>query len=85
VTEYDIFEIMPDRSLLWRACTRSLKNANLMLMDFSKQSTNEFFAIHLLTNEIVARSNHESERSDSARMDTNAPSWTTVKSKKTSG
>ena len=54
-------------------------------MDFSKQSTNEFFAIHLLTNEIVARSNHESNSSDSAHIDTVAPSWATEKIKRTSG
>jgi len=55
VTEYDIFEAFPDGSVRWLACTLSVENANLMLADFCKQSPNEFFAIHLLTNEIVAR------------------------------
>lgn len=71
MTEYDIFEVLPDRNVIWRACTRSLKDANLMLVDFSKQSTNEFFAIHLLTNEIVARMNYASHSSGPARTDSN--------------
>jgi hypothetical protein len=64
VTEYDIFEVLPDRNLIWRACTRSLENTNLMLLDFSKQSTNEFFAIHLFTNEIIGRVNHNGDSSE---------------------
>ena len=61
MTEYDIFEVLPGRNVVWRACTRSLKDANILLLDLSKQSTNEFFAIHLFTNEIIARVNHEGD------------------------
>lgn len=71
MTEYDIFEVLPDRNVIWRACTRSLEDANIMLVNLSKQSTNEFFAIHLHTNEIVARMNYASHSSGPACTESN--------------
>jgi hypothetical protein len=71
--EYDIFEALPDGTVRWRACARSLRNVHSTLGDLGKQSSNQFFAMHLPTNEIVARVNHESDRSGPARADKNVP------------
>jgi hypothetical protein len=42
-------------------------------LDLSKQSTNEFFAIHLFTNEIIARVNHEGDSRGPAPIEANLP------------
>ena len=59
VTEYDIFEAFPDGSVKWLACCRTLEDVNTLLAYLCQQSPNYFFAIHLLTKEIVARVRHE--------------------------
>ncbi len=54
---YDIFEKLPDGSLVWRTFIPGLDNAIATLKEFSKESPNEFFAVHTPTKETVARVN----------------------------
>jgi hypothetical protein len=55
--EYDIFEKLPDGSVLWRAFVPGRQNAIARLNELGSLSTNEHFAMHTPTKEIVARVN----------------------------
>jgi hypothetical protein len=55
--EYDIFEKLPDGSVLWRDFVRGLETARPKLGELASSSTNEFFAIHTLTKDIAVRVN----------------------------
>ena len=52
--EYDIFERLQDGSTLWRDAVHGLENALLKLEEIAKKTTNECFAMHLPTQEIIA-------------------------------
>lgn len=60
--EYDIFEVFPNGDILWRACITGLNNARLKLEDMGKQSSNQFFAAHTPTKEVIGRVNHEQSK-----------------------
>jgi hypothetical protein len=51
--EYEIFECLPDGGILW--CTRgsSLQNTRLKLDNLVRNTGKEYFAMHLLTREMV--------------------------------
>lgn len=55
--EYDIFEVHPNGDLLWRECVGGLENARLKVAMLGQRSSNQFFATHTPTQEIVARAN----------------------------
>ncbi len=55
--EYDLFEKFPDGSTIWRDFVVGLEVARQRLQHLAQESTNEFFAIHTPTKEIVAREN----------------------------
>jgi hypothetical protein len=55
--EYDLFEKLPDGSTVWREMVVGRENACTKAHTFAKLSSNEFFAIHPVTKEIVAREN----------------------------
>jgi hypothetical protein len=50
---------MPDGSVAWRMGGLSLGTAEITLMELGQKSSHEFFAVHIPTQEIVARVNHE--------------------------
>ena len=54
---YDIFEKLPDGTVVWRTFVPGLQNALAELKKFSKLSPNEFYAFHTPTKETVARAN----------------------------
>jgi hypothetical protein len=54
---YDLFEKMPDGTPIWREFVQGLEKARLRLAVLSELSSNEFYAIHTPTKEIVARVN----------------------------
>jgi hypothetical protein len=62
--EYDIFEKLPDGSLLWRAFVKGLENATAKVKELGSLSSNEHFAMHTPTKEIVARVNVPSLSAD---------------------
>jgi hypothetical protein len=53
--EYDLFERLPDGTSLWRTVVFGLENARTKLHTLAQYSTNEFYAIHIPTKDIVAR------------------------------
>jgi hypothetical protein len=57
--QYDIFEIYPNGELLWHCCVTGLENARLKVEEFGRHSSNQFFATHTPTKEVVARANRE--------------------------
>lgn len=55
--EYEIFEQLPDGSPIWRSHASGLHNAHLKLQEVARKTSNECFAVHLHTKEVVARLN----------------------------
>ena len=53
--DYDLFEHLPDGSELWRRHVQGLLEAQRELLEMSKTTKNDCFAMHLKTKEIVAR------------------------------
>ena len=56
-TEYDIFEILLNRSVKWHLCARGKKAALYMLKLVASRTFNECFAIDLETQASLARMN----------------------------
>jgi hypothetical protein len=55
--EYELFEQLPDGSPIWRGHVQGLRNARAKLEEIAGKTTNECFAIHLPTKEIVVHLN----------------------------
>jgi hypothetical protein len=55
--DYDIFEKLPDGTVLWRVFVPGLQNALDKMQELSKLSANEFFTYHSPTKETVGRTN----------------------------
>jgi hypothetical protein len=53
--KYDVFECLPDGSVLWRGTAHGLIAARTTLLNLAKKSPSEFFAILIETGEIVFR------------------------------
>lgn len=54
---YDIFEIMPDGSPIWRTAVEGHQNAIAKLQELAKTTENEMRVMHLASNSIVAAIN----------------------------
>jgi hypothetical protein len=54
VSEYHLFERMPDGSSRWRDSVEGLNKVRLRLEHLSARSPNEFYAVRGSTNEIIA-------------------------------
>jgi hypothetical protein len=55
--EYDIFERLPDGTILWKDFVVGLEQTRNKLQELAALSKNEYYAIHTPTKEIVARAN----------------------------
>ena len=55
--EYELFEKTADGEPLWRGHASGLREVRLKLREISERTSNECFAIHLPTKEIVAKLN----------------------------
>ena len=53
--EYDLFESLPDGARIWRAAVVGREAALTKLKELASESANEFVAMHLPTEEIVAK------------------------------
>jgi hypothetical protein len=62
--DYDIFEILPDGQLVWRAATAGHENAVRILKQLAAQTTNEVRMMHLPTKAVIAVMNVDKSRSD---------------------
>jgi hypothetical protein len=56
-TEYDVFEILQDRSVRWRFCLPGKQRAPHTLKALGARTFNECFATNLATREIIGRVN----------------------------
>jgi len=56
-TEYDIFEVLLNRSVRWHVCVREKQLALYTLKVLGTQTFNECFATNLGTHEIIGRVN----------------------------
>lgn len=52
--EYDLFEVLPDGSPIWRVTVAGHENAIKKLVELSKQTPNEVRVMHLLSNALIA-------------------------------
>lgn len=52
--EYDLFEILPNESVIWRRKITGHDNAIWQLQELATSTKNELRVMHLLTNSIVA-------------------------------
>jgi hypothetical protein len=64
--EYDLFEKLPDGSILWRTVKIGLENAIAGLKKLGSLSPNEHFAIHTPSNTVIGRVNEP--KSDPAEI-----------------
>ncbi len=55
--EYDLFENLANGGRVWRAAIVGREAALAKLRELADKSTNQFFAMHLPTKEIVAKTN----------------------------
>ena len=55
--DYDLFEILPDHTIRWRACVRGTKHALRQLEVMGSQTTNECYAAAVLDHEVIGRVN----------------------------
>jgi hypothetical protein len=55
--QYDLFEVTPDRSPLWREAVTGHENAIQRLRELSARTTNEVRILHLPTNTVIAAMN----------------------------
>jgi hypothetical protein len=51
--KYDLFEKFPDGSSLWRACVVGLHGTRMHMFDLARRSSNQFYAMHLMSGKIV--------------------------------
>jgi len=59
-TEYDVFEILLNRSVKWHVCVREKQRALDMLKAVGSRTFNECFATDLETRQIIGRVNNGS-------------------------
>lgn len=52
--EYDLFEKFPDGSSLWSDSVPGFETARLRLKELAQRSENQFYAIDLITGEVLA-------------------------------
>jgi hypothetical protein len=55
--EYDIFEILPDGSPIWREVIIGHENAVRRLQELAGRTSNEMRVMHVPTNTIIASTN----------------------------
>jgi hypothetical protein len=54
---YDIFEIFPDASPVWRGCVSGYEDAIRKLQDLATQTSNELRVMHVPTKTVIATLN----------------------------
>jgi hypothetical protein len=60
--EYDLFERLPDNSVLWRTSVRGIEGARLKMAELAKATGREYFALHAASGAIAARVGPDGER-----------------------
>jgi hypothetical protein len=55
--DYDLFEVLPDGSVIWKEAVAGHENAIRQLVELSKQTSNEVRVMHVLSNTLIASTN----------------------------
>jgi hypothetical protein len=55
--DYDLFEVLPDGSAIWKEAVHGHENAIRKLRELSAGTTNEVRVMHILTNTLIAALN----------------------------
>jgi hypothetical protein len=55
--DYDLFEVMPDGSLVWRGAVSRHNDAIVRLTELAAETTNEVRVMHVLTKALIAQMN----------------------------
>lgn len=55
--EYDLFEVLPDGSAIWKEAVHGHENAIRRLQELSAQTVNEVRVMHLATKTLIAAMN----------------------------
>ena len=74
-TEYDVFEILPNRSVRWHFWVRGKQCALYMLKAVGTRTFNECFAMNLATREIIGRVNNRTVASQAVAEERRAVSF----------
>ena len=73
---YDLFEILPDGSPMWKCAVAGHENAVQQLRELAKQTDNEVRIMHLASNTIIAVMKASPQGDDTPRPQ-NRPSEST--------
>jgi hypothetical protein len=52
--DYDLFEVLPDGSVIWKEVASGHENSIGRLKELSKQTANEVRVMHVLSNTLIA-------------------------------
>ncbi len=63
---YDLFEILPDGSPIWKCAVAGHENAVQQLRELARHTSNELRIMHLSSNTIIAVLNAPAQRIDPA-------------------
>ncbi len=63
---YDLFEILPDGSPIWKCAVAGHENAVQQLRELARHTSNELRIMHLSSNTIIAVFNAPAQRTDPA-------------------
>jgi hypothetical protein len=55
--DYDLFEVFPDGTLIWRDSVTGHENAIRRLKELAELTPNELRVMHILTNSLIASLN----------------------------
>jgi hypothetical protein len=66
--KYDLFEKFPDGSSLWRGCVIGLDGARQHMYDLARRSSNQFYAMHLVSGKIFSYSFHREAFEPDSKM-----------------
>lgn len=66
--KYDLFEKFPDGSSLWRACVIGLEGTRQHMYDMARRSSNQFYAMHLVSGKIVRLDLHQNAFDHGSKM-----------------
>ena len=57
VRDYDLFEVLPDGAVIWKATVSGHENAIQKLRELAKRTANEVRVMHVLSKTLIASMN----------------------------
>jgi surfactin synthase thioesterase subunit len=66
-SDYNLFECLPDGSVMWRGSVKGLESARLKLQELAEGTDNDHFAIRLPAREVVFRADADRSAAELAK------------------